>query len=112
VRTVARGEALLDPAVTRALIGRFAGRVRPAAGPAAAGRDPLAVLSPREREVLILIARGMSNTKTAAELVLSGEAVRTYVSRILAKPDLRDRVQAVVLAYRTGLAGAGAGPDG
>lgn len=104
VRTVARGESLLAPAVTRALIGRFAERVRPAAGPAAPGRDPLSVLSAREREVLTLIACGLSNPEIAAELVLSPETVKTYVSRILAKLDLRDRVQAVILAYRTGLA--------
>ena len=104
VRTVARGESLLAPAVTRTLIGRFADRVRPAAGPAAPGRDPLSVLSAREREVLTLIARGLSNPEIAAEMVLSPETVKTYVSRILAKLDLRDRVQAVILAYRTGLA--------
>jgi DNA-binding NarL/FixJ family response regulator len=105
VRIVARGESLLAPAVTRALIGRFADRVRPAAGPAAPGRDPLGALSPREREVLTLIARGLSNAEIAAEMVLSTETVKTYVSRILTKLDLRDRVQAVILAYRTGLTG-------
>jgi len=105
VRTIARGESLLAPAVTRALIGRFANRVRPAGDPAAPGRDPLAALSPREREVLTLIARGLSNAEIATEMVLSGETVKTYVSRILTKLDLRDRVQAVILAYQTGLAG-------
>jgi DNA-binding NarL/FixJ family response regulator len=103
VRTVARGESLLAPAVTRTLIGRFADRVRPA--PAAPAGDPLAALTPREREVLVLVARGLSNAEIAAELVISPETVKTYVSRILTKLDLRDRVQAVVLAYRTGLAG-------
>ncbi|MCK2218184.1 response regulator transcription factor [Actinomadura sp. ATCC 31491] len=102
VRTVARGESLLSPAVTRTLIGRFADRLRPAVP--APGEDPLAVLAPREREVLRLIARGLSNAEIAAELVISFETVRTYVSRILTKLDLRDRVQAVVLAYRTGFA--------
>ncbi|MEW9549602.1 response regulator [Nonomuraea sp. NPDC050783] len=102
VRTVARGESLLSPAVTRTLIGRFADRLRPAAS--TPGEDPLAVLAPREREVLRLIARGLSNAEIAAELVISFETVRTYVSRILTKLDLRDRVQAVVLAYRTGFA--------
>jgi DNA-binding NarL/FixJ family response regulator len=103
VRTVARGESLLSPTVTRALIGRFADRVRPAA--AAPGPDPLAALAPREREVLRLIARGLSNAEIAAELLIGVETVKTYVSRILTKLQLRDRVQAVVLAYRTGLAG-------
>jgi DNA-binding NarL/FixJ family response regulator len=105
VRTVARGESLLSPAVTRTLIGRFADRIRPAAS--APGADPLGVLAPREREVLMLIARGLSNAEIAEELVISIETVKTYVSRILTKLDLRDRVQAVVFAYRTGLASAG-----
>ncbi|WP_370932468.1 response regulator [Amycolatopsis sp. cg13] len=100
VRTVARGEALLAPTVTRALIGQFADRIRPAA---AAGPGPLEHLTPREREVLVHLARGLSNAEIAEELVLSIETVKTYVSRILSKLDLRDRVQAVVLAYRTGL---------
>src|SRR5258707_5715625 len=89
VRTIARGESLLAPAVTRALIGRFANRVRPAADAAAPRRDPLAALSPREREVPTLIARGLSNAETATEMVLSGETVKTYVSRILTKLTLR-----------------------
>jgi DNA-binding NarL/FixJ family response regulator len=97
VRTVARGDSLLSPAVTRMLIGQFADRIRPAT------TDPLGALAPREREVLQLIARGLSNAEIAHELVISVETVKTYVSRILTKLDLRDRVQAVVLAYRTGL---------
>ena len=99
VRTVAVGEALLAPAVTRRLIGRYADRVRPTE-PA----EPLYVLTTREREVLELIADGLSNAEIATALVISHETVKTYVSRILTKLDLRDRVQAVVLAYRTGLA--------
>jgi len=99
VRTVARGESLLAPAVTRTLIGRYADRIRPAA-PAG---GPLEGLARRELEVLKLIAGGLSNAEIAAELVLSVETVKTYVSRILTKLDLRDRVQAVVLAYRSGL---------
>ncbi|MEU7790322.1 MULTISPECIES: response regulator transcription factor [unclassified Amycolatopsis] len=102
VRTVARGESLLSPAVTRTLIGRYADRLQPVA-PAG---GPLDRLAPREREVLELIAGGLSNAEIAAELVLSVETVKTYVSRILTKLDLRDRVQAVVLAYRTGLVSA------
>ncbi|QXE33721.1 response regulator transcription factor [Streptomyces sp. GMY02] len=106
VRTVAAGEALLAPAVTRRLIGRHALRVRPADPEASERGAALSVLTEREREVLVLIADGLSNAEIAAELVISYETVKTYVSRILTKLDLRDRVQAVVLAYRTGLARA------
>jgi DNA-binding NarL/FixJ family response regulator len=99
VRTIARGDSLLAPAVTRQLIGRYAARVRPAdPDAAAAGR-----LTPRELDVLRLIAAGMSNSEIAAALVIGSETVKTYVSRVLTKLDLRDRVQAVVYAYRTGL---------
>ncbi|HEY0531249.1 MAG TPA: response regulator transcription factor [Actinoplanes sp.] len=99
VRTVARGEALLAPAVTRRLIGRYATRIRPSSSTAAA----VGALTPRELEVLRLIAAGLSNTEIAASLVIGAETVKTYVSRILMKLDLRDRVQAVVFAYRIGL---------
>jgi DNA-binding NarL/FixJ family response regulator len=105
VRVVARGESLLAPAVTRTLIGRFAERVRPSVEHVSPERERLAVLTPREHEVLLLISEGLSNAEIAAELVISHETVKTYVSRILTKLDLRDRVQAVVLAYRAGLAG-------
>ncbi len=102
VRTVATGEALLDPAVTRRLIGRYAARVRPE-DPTRPGADhPLGGLTPRETDVLRLIALGQSNTEIAGTLAISHETVKTYVSRILAKLGLRDRVQAVVLAYRVG----------
>ena len=96
VRTVAGGESLLAPAVTRQLIGRFADRVRPAQG-------SIDALARREVEVLKLIAAGLSNAEIAASLVISPETVKTHVSRILAKLGLRDRVQAVVFAYRSGL---------
>jgi DNA-binding NarL/FixJ family response regulator len=98
IRTVATGAALLAPEVTRQLVGRYAARIRPAGG----GPDDLP-LAPREREVLKLIATGLSNSEIAAELVISQETVKTYVSRILTKLDLRDRVQAVVYAYRNGI---------
>lgn len=107
VRTVARGESLLAPAVTRTLIGRFAERIRPTATPYAPEHERLKLLTPREHEVLLLISKGLSNAEIAADLVLSPETVKTYVSRILTKLDLRDRVQAVVLAYQAGLAGGG-----
>lgn len=107
VRTVARGESLLAPAVTRTLIGRFAERIRPTAAPYSPELERLKVLTPREHEVLLLISKGLSNAEIATELVLSPETVKTYVSRILTKLDLRDRVQAVVLAYQAGLVGGG-----
>ncbi|MER5704725.1 response regulator transcription factor [Micromonospora sp. NPDC002296] len=98
IRTVASGAALLAPEVTRQLVGRYAARIRPAEGtPQNVG------LTPRELEVLRLIADGLSNGEIAATLVISHETVKTYVSRILTKLDLRDRVQAVVYAYRAGL---------
>jgi DNA-binding NarL/FixJ family response regulator len=98
IRTVATGAALLAPEVTRQLVGRYAVRIRPALDTP----DEVA-LTPRELEVLRLIANGLSNSEIAATLVISQETVKTYVSRILAKLDLRDRVQAVVYAYRNGL---------
>jgi DNA-binding NarL/FixJ family response regulator len=104
VRTVARGEALLAPTVTRALIGHFAERLRPGDPSRAAREDVVRTLTPREMEVLQLIAEGLSNAEIAAALFITPETVKTYVSRILTKLDLRDRVQAVVLAYRIGLA--------
>ncbi|MFF5406661.1 response regulator [Streptomyces misionensis] len=99
IRTVATGAALLDPDVTRRLVGRYAARIRPAEN---ASRD--IPLTPRELEVLRLIADGLSNSEIAAALVISQETVKTFVSRILGKLQLRDRVQAVVYAYRHGLA--------
>ena len=99
VRTVATGEALLAPTVTRRLIEEFVRRPPP--GEVAPER--LAALTEREREVMALIARGLSNAEIAERLVLSGATVKTHVNRILGKLDLRDRVQAVVLAYETGL---------
>jgi DNA-binding NarL/FixJ family response regulator len=107
VRTVAAGESLLAPSVTRRLIGRYAGRIRPSDPAEPKAGRPLSELTAREREVLSLIATGMSNAEIAGALFLSAETVKTYVSRILAKLGLRDRVQAVVFAYREGLVSAG-----
>ncbi|MEU9356994.1 response regulator transcription factor [Streptomyces sp. NPDC048301] len=98
IRTVAAGAALLDPEVTRQLVGRYAARIRPTEDK---GAD--IPLTPRELEVLRLIADGLSNNEIAASLVISRETVKTFVSRILTKLGLRDRVQAVVYAYRRGL---------
>jgi DNA-binding NarL/FixJ family response regulator len=99
VRVVAAGDALLSPAVTRRLIGEFA-RLRPRPSPPS---DPLRSLTPRETEVLRLIAEGLSNPEIADRLVVGEETVKTHVSRILAKLGLRDRTQAVVTAYESGL---------
>jgi DNA-binding NarL/FixJ family response regulator len=98
VRTVAAGDALISPSVTKRLVAEFAARPLPAERPA--GLDEL---TPRELEVLRLIARGLSNGEIAAHLVVGEATVKTHVTRILMKLDLRDRVQAVVLAYETGL---------
>jgi DNA-binding NarL/FixJ family response regulator len=105
VRVVAAGEALLAPTVTRRLIGRFAHR-RPRPAP-----DRLGELTPRETEVLRLVAAGLSNAEIAARLVLGEETVKTHVSRVLRKLDLRDRAQAVVAAYESGLVIPGASGD-
>ncbi|MEV0718425.1 response regulator transcription factor [Asanoa sp. NPDC050611] len=103
IRIVARGEALIAPAVTRRLIGHFADRLRPA-DPTSSEREAIiAALTARELEVLRRIAEGLSNAEIAAALFITPETVKTYVSRILAKLGLRDRVQAVVLAYRVNL---------
>ncbi|MET8151674.1 response regulator [Actinoplanes sp. NPDC049668] len=99
VRLVRSGDALLAPAITRRLVERFARRD---SAPPAAHRD-LAALTPRELEVLCLLAQGLSNAELAGRLHLSEATVKTHVARILAKLGLRDRVQAVVVAYRSGL---------
>ena len=103
VRLVRSGDALLAPSITRRLVERFAPRE------AAAGRasGDLSALTPRELEVLGLVARGLSNAELAAALTLSEATVKTHVARILAKLQLRDRVQAVVLAYESGLVSPG-----
>jgi len=106
VRTVAAGESLLAPAVTSRLIGRFAGRIRPSDPAEPAAGQALSELTARERQVLALIATGMSNAEIAGALFISAETVKTYVSRILTKLGLRDRVQAVVVAYQEGLVSA------
>jgi DNA-binding NarL/FixJ family response regulator len=99
VRIVAAGDALMAPALVRRLVEDFVRRPPPGSGPPPELRE----LTEREREVLVLIAGGLSNAEIAAKLVLSEATVRTHVTHILAKLDLRDRVQAVVLAYETGL---------
>ncbi len=107
VRLVDTGDALLAPSITRRLVERFASHGdRPGVAPA-----DLAALTPRELEVLTLLGRGLSNTELAAELTLSEATVKSHVARIFAKLALRDRAQAVVLAYETGLVRPGGLPD-
>jgi len=101
VRIVARGDALLSPEVTRRVIARFSGGVRPASRPEQ--------LTDREFEVLVLLARGASNAEIATELYLGETTVKTHVSRVLTKLDLRDRTHAVVYAYENGVVAPGTG---
>jgi DNA-binding NarL/FixJ family response regulator len=103
IRVIAAGEALLSPSITRRLIADYARRPPAREQPAA-----LAELTPRELEVLRLIARGLSNGDIARELVVGDATVKTHVARIFAKLDLHDRAQAVVLAYESGLVQPGA----
>jgi DNA-binding NarL/FixJ family response regulator len=102
VRIVAAGDALIAPAITKRLIEQFA-----RAAPPSTASPQIASLTPREREVLTLVARGLSNREIAAELVLSEATVKTHVKRVLAKLEVRDRVQAVVVAYEAGLVAPG-----
>ena len=98
VRVVAAGDALLGPGITRRLISEFA---HPR--PAAAGQAALSSLTKRESEVLLLVAEGLSNAEIAVRLVVTEETVKTHVSRVLSKLGLRDRTQAVIAAYESGL---------
>ncbi|MFE2750966.1 response regulator [Actinosynnema sp. NPDC053489] len=99
LRAVASGDAVVSPSVTKRLLSRFLGE----GGGELRDAAVLEALTEREREVLVLIAKGLSNTEIARKLFLSEATVKTHVGRILAKLELRDRVQAVVLAYETGL---------
>lgn len=103
IRTVASGEAVVSPRITRRMLEMFAGQLP--SGTATSGQvDPrIASLTPRETEILRLVARGMSNAEIATELVVSATTVKTHVGSVLAKLGVRDRVQAVVVAYETGL---------
>lgn len=103
VRSVQAGDALLAPSITRRLVERFAVRD----GDAATVHRDLDALTPRELEVLGLLARGLSNAELATRLHLSEATVKTHVARILSKLGLRDRVQAVIVAYETGLVSIG-----
>ena len=101
IRTVTAGEALLAPSSTRRLIEQFAAPATDSA--------PLESLTPRERDVLSLLARGLSNAEIAAELVVEQSTVKSHVASVLSKLDLRDRVHAVVFAYESGFVQAGSG---
>jgi DNA-binding NarL/FixJ family response regulator len=107
IRVVAAGEALLAPSITKRLIEDFARAAAPADSAPAAIED----LTARELEVFKLVARGMSNAEIAAELIVSETTVKTHVARILMKLHLRDRVQAVVYAYESGVSQPGATPE-
>ncbi|MEU7019719.1 response regulator transcription factor [Streptomyces sp. NPDC046203] len=111
VRVVAAGESLLAPSVARRLVEQYTAAAPRQGGP---GRDDerLSVLTVRERETLVLLARGLSNAEIAAELTVSGHTVKTHVGQVLAKLGLRDRIQAVICAYETGLVTAGDPPVG
>ncbi|GIG63314.1 DNA-binding response regulator [Longispora fulva] len=106
IRLVNTGDALLAPSITRRLVERFA-TATPEPGAAPAVHRDLAALTPREREVLTLMGHGRSNTELAQDLTLSEATVKTHVARIFAKLSLRDRAQAVVVAYETGLVSPG-----
>jgi DNA-binding NarL/FixJ family response regulator len=105
VRLVGTGDALLAPSITRRLVERFA--VEDRAGQARPARPELSALTPRELEVLTLLGRGMSNAEMAEAFTLSEATVKTHVARIFMKLNLRDRAQAVVLAYESGLVAPG-----
>ena len=108
VRLVDTGDALLAPSITRRLVEKFAAAAdAPAAPSAPAVHRDLAALTPREREILTLMGRGLSNTELAERLVLSEATVKTHVAHIFTKLSLRDRAQAVVVAYETGLVAPG-----
>ncbi|MET9759370.1 response regulator transcription factor [Streptomyces sp. NPDC006372] len=109
VRVVAQGDSLLAPSVARRLVEQY---TRPAATRPRRPDPRLDVLTGRERETLLLLARGLSNAEIAAELVVSDHTVKTHVGNVLAKLGLRDRIQAVICAYETGLVAAGDPPPG
>ncbi|MEU9995099.1 response regulator transcription factor [Streptomyces sp. NPDC050848] len=114
VRVVARGDSLLAPSVARRLVEEY---TRPTRRETAVRPDPrpdprLDALTARERETLLLLARGLSNAEIAAELVVSDHTVKTHVGNVLAKLGLRDRIQAVICAYESGLVTAGSPPLG
>jgi DNA-binding NarL/FixJ family response regulator len=111
VQIVASGDALLAPAITRAVIEEFARQSTASAAPPSPNSRALEGLTPREQEVIGLLARGLSNPEICQRLVISEATAKTHVARILQKLDLRDRVQAVIYAYETGLVAPGSPAD-
>jgi DNA-binding NarL/FixJ family response regulator len=103
IRVVAAGEALLAPSVTRRLLSEFTSRPEPTPPQPPAGQEQLRELTEREREVLTLVAQGLSNAEIAARLSISPATAKTHVGHLLTKLDCRDRVQLVIIAYRAGL---------
>jgi DNA-binding NarL/FixJ family response regulator len=108
IRTIADGDAVVSPRVTRKLLDAFSSRLPDLRPEAQADQDAgLAALTEREREILVEVAGGLSNSEIAAKLYVAEATVKTHLGRVLAKLGLRDRVQAVVYAYQTGLVRAG-----
>ena len=103
IRTVASGEAVVSPRITQRMLEMFASSLPNSGTPAQASDPRIDSLTPREKEILVLMSQGMSNAEIAAHLVVSATTVKTHVGNVLAKLDVRDRVQAVVVAYETGL---------
>ena len=104
IRTVASGEAVVSPRITQRMLEMFADSLPSSEAPSQSSSDPrIDSLTPREKEILVLMSQGMSNAEIAAHLVVSATTVKTHVGNVLAKLDVRDRVQAVVVAYETGL---------
>ncbi|MFF8603263.1 response regulator [Streptomyces sp. NPDC015232] len=112
IRSVHSGDAVVAPSTTRRLLDRFSPMLPSSGRDTGPGHKELEKLTDREREVMLLVAQGLSNGEIAARLVLSEATVKTHVGRILTKLGLRDRVQVVVLAYETGLVRAGGGAGG
>ena len=103
IRTVASGEAVVSPRITQRMLEMFATSLPNSGTPAQASDPRIDSLTPREKEILVLMSQGMSNAEIAEHLVVSATTVKTHVGNVLAKLDVRDRVQAVVVAYETGL---------
>ena len=103
IRTVASGEAVVSPRITQRMLEMFASSLPSSTAPPRASDPRIDSLTPREKEILVLMSQGMSNAEIAERLIVSATTVKTHVGNVLAKLDVRDRVQAVVVAYETGL---------